>query len=53
MNVLDQRLSEVARLGFHRCIVPHRRAKKAAPPPGLEVVEAANIGEAIRAALGK
>ncbi len=53
VNELDQRLSEVARLGFHRCIVPHRRAKKAAPPPGLEVVEAANIGEAIRAALGK
>ena len=53
VNELDQRLSEVARLGFHRCIVPHRRSRKAAPPPGLEVVEAANIGEAIRAALGK
>ncbi len=53
VNNLDQRLSEVARLGFHRCIVPHRRTKKAPAPAGLAVVEAANIGEAIRASLGK
>ena len=53
VNSLDQRLSEVRRLGFKTCIVPQRRGKRTAPLEGLRVVEAANIGEAIRAALGK
>jgi len=53
VNNLDQRLSEVHRLGFKVCIVPHRRDKAAPPLDGLRVIEAANIGEAIRAALGK
>ncbi len=53
VNNLDQRLSEVCRLGFKTCIVPLRRGKKPAPQEGLRVIEAANIGEAIRAALGK
>ena len=53
VNNLDQRLSEVCRLGFRTCIVPLRRGKRPAPQDGLRVIEAANIGEAIRAALGK
>ena len=53
VNNLDQRLSEVRRLGFKTCLVPHRHTKKPAPLDGLHVIEAANIGEAIRAALGK
>lgn len=53
MNNLDQRLSEVRRLGFKTCVVPHRRGKSPAPLESLRVVEAANIVEAIRAALGK
>lgn len=53
VNNLDQRLSEVRRLGFRTCVVPLRKGKKAAPLEGLHVVEAANIGEAIRATLGK
>ena len=53
VNNLDQRLSEVRRLGFKSCVVPHRRGKTPAPTEGLRVVEAANIVEAIRAALGK
>ncbi len=53
VNNLDQRLSEVRRLGFKTCVVPHRRGKSPAPLEGLRVVEAANIVEAIRAALGK
>ena len=53
VNNLDQRLSEVCRLGFKTCIVPLRRGKKPTPQEGLRVIEAANIGEAIRAALGK
>ncbi|MDE7009953.1 MAG: DNA repair protein RadA [Oscillospiraceae bacterium] len=53
VNNLDQRLSEVRRLGFQTCIIPRRRGKSPAPLDGLRVVEAANIGEAMRAALGK
>lgn len=53
VNNLDQRLSEVRRLGFRTCVVPFRRGKKLSQPEGLRVVEATNIGEAIRAALGK
>ncbi len=53
VNNLDQRLSEVRRLGFRRCVIPRRKGKAAEGPEGLQVVEAANIGEAIRAALGK
>ena len=53
VNNLDQRLSEVRRLGFRRCVIPRRKGKTAEGPEGLQVVEAANIGEAIRAALGK
>ena len=53
VNNLDQRLSEVCRLGFKTCIVPLRRGKSPAPREGLRIIEAANIGEAIRAALGK
>ena len=53
VNHLDQRLSEVRRLGFKACVIPRRRGKQPAPMEGLRVVEAANIGEAIRAALGK
>ena len=53
VNNLDQRLSEVCRLGFKTCIVPLRRGKSPAPQEGLRIVEAANVGEAIRAALGK
>ena len=52
VNNLDQRLSEVRRLGFRRCVIPRRKGKAAEGPEGLQVVEAANIGEAIRAALG-
>lgn len=53
VNNLDQRLSEVRRLGFKKCVVPHRRGKTALCCDDLQVVEAANIGEAIRAVLGK
>ena len=53
VNNLDQRLSEVRRLGFGRCVIPRRRGKPGACPHGLQVVEAVNIGEAMRAIFGK
>ena len=53
VNNLDQRLSEVRRLGFKRCVIPRRKGKPGARPEGLQVLEAANIGEAMRAIFGK
>ena len=53
VNHLDQRLAEVRRLGFARCVVPRRSGKALGEVPGLTVIQASNIGEAIRAVLGK
>ena len=53
VNNLEQRLSEVRRLGFTACVVPRHRGRGLSAPEGLTLVEAANIGEAIRAVLGK
>ena len=53
VNNLEQRLSEVHRLGFTACVVPRHRGRGLSAPEGLTLVEAANIGEAIRAVLGK
>ena len=52
VNHLEQRISEIHRLGFRRCLVPARRSGSLTAPPGLELLPAGNIGEAIRAALG-
>ena len=46
---LSQRISEVRRLGFKRCVVPFHRGLES--PPDLQLLPARNIGEAIRAAL--
>ena len=51
VNQLDQRVSEIQRLGFRRCVVPAHRAGTTKAPTGLTVIPARNIGEAIRAAL--
>ena len=49
---LERRLREAARLGFERAIVP-RPARGGLPSiPGLEVVAAGTVREAIRAAIG-
>ena len=44
---LSQRLSEVARLGFHKCIIPRIGSEKLETPKGLEVYRVKNIREAI------
>ena len=51
VSQLDQRVSEVHRLGFRKCVVPAHRADTIKAPKGLTVIPARNIGEAIRAAL--
>ena len=53
VNNLDQRLSEARRLGFTVCVVPRRRGRSLRGPEGLRLIEASNIGEAVRAVLGK
>jgi DNA repair protein RadA/Sms len=53
VNNLEQRLGEVSRLGFTKCVIPRRRGRTLPDFPELQIVESANIGEAIRAALGK
>ena len=51
VNQLAQRVSEVHRLGFRKCVVPAHRANTIKAPAGLTVIPTRNIGEAIRAAL--
>ena len=51
VNHLSQRLQEVARLGFTRCIIPRYGSDKAEIPEGLEVFRVRNIREAIEFAL--
>ena len=51
VNQLAQRISEVRRLGFRTCVIPAHRAGSLGTFPGLELLPARNIGEAIRAAL--
>ncbi len=50
---LPQRLQEIHRLGFTRCILPRQNTAKIAPPEGLELCRVKTIGEAIRQALQK
>ena len=51
VNQLEQRISEVRRLGFTRCVIPTPRTRALPDYPGLELISVRNIGEAIRAAL--
>ena len=44
---LSQRLSEVRRLGFTRCIIPKQGTGNLEAPEGLELIRARNIREAI------
>ncbi len=48
---MNQRLAEVARLGFKTCIIPKNGAEKLEIPQGLTVYRVRNIREAIEAAL--
>ncbi len=57
VNHLKQRILEAHRLGFHRCVIPAgSKAPDLRPVSGLEgmeLVQAHNIGEAIRESLHK
>ncbi len=47
ISQMEQRLSESLRLGFKTCVIPVQRRKKIHIPEGLEVIEAATVGQAI------
>ena len=51
VNVLGQRLAEVQRLGFTKCLIPKRVQGKLAVPEGLELIRVSNIREALAALL--
>ncbi len=47
---LNQRLSETARLGFSRCIIPYHSGKEhTAAPKGLELIRVKTVREAVKA----
>ncbi len=48
---LNQRLGEVSRLGFKKCIIPRGGSEKLDIPTGLEVYRVRNLREAIEMAL--
>ena len=50
-SALGQRLSEVRRLGFTKCLIPKRVQGKLSVPEGLDVIRVANIREALAAIL--
>ena len=47
VNALGQRLSEVRRLGFSKCLVPYRTGTKLEAPEGLQLIKVHNIREAL------
>ena len=51
VNALGQRLSEVRRLGFTKCLVPARTGSKLDAPDGLQLIRVRNIREALAALL--
>lgn len=44
---MNQRLAEIARLGFKKCIIPRKTSEKLDIPEGLEVYKVQNLREAI------
>lgn len=48
---MNQRLAEIARLGFKKCLIPRSSSEKLEIPDGLAVYRVRNIREAIETAL--
>ena len=47
----QRRVNEAARLGLTRCILPKASMSEVDPPPGIHLVPAETVGQAVRAAL--
>jgi DNA repair protein RadA/Sms len=53
VSALNQRLSEISRLGFKRCVVPAHSRDELGGYPGLTLIPVRNISEAIAAVLAR
>ncbi len=51
VNALSQRLSEVRRLGFSKCLIPPKGSKELPTPDGLQIIQVSNIREVLSAVL--
>jgi DNA repair protein RadA/Sms len=49
VSQLERRITEAARLGFKRCLVP--RTVKVSPVKGIELIAVSTLPEAVRVAL--
>lgn len=47
VNALGQRLSEIRRLGFSKCLIPAKNSGKLIEPEGLQLIRVKNIREAL------
>jgi DNA repair protein RadA/Sms len=45
---LEQRLSEVQRLGFTQCMIPANKSKDIKPLPNLELLPVQNVAQALQ-----
>ena len=53
VNQLNQRLSESARLGFKRIVVPRQGLGRAVKPEGVELIPCRTVSEALAAVMGR
>jgi len=53
VNQLEQRISEIQRLGFKKCLIPARRADQLQAQYGLALIPVKNVGDALRAVFQK
>ena len=51
VSALGQRLSEVRRMGFTKCLIPARSSGTLSVPDGLQLIRVKNIREALAAIL--
>jgi DNA repair protein RadA/Sms len=50
---LSRRLSEAKKLGFSRCIIPSTHHKFREIPPGMEIIPARSLADALSVAMGR
>ena len=53
VSALNQRLSEIARLGFRRCVIPSHVRDELRCTENLQLIPVKTVGEAIAAVLGR
>ena len=51
VNSLNMRLSEIARLGFTKCVIPKSGTAQVLAPKGMELIRVRNVREAIEISL--